>query len=60
MSTLSWQCGTCSGMFLLGVQIQGLITLNHDTFVPQHYQGSPSTVIDSYLPLADIEQGTFL
>ncbi|KAK4618778.1 uncharacterized protein CLAFUR5_10866 [Fulvia fulva] len=39
MSTLSWQCGTFSGMFLLGTQIQGLIAITHDDYSPQPYQG---------------------
>lgn len=39
MSTLSWQCGTCSGMFLLGVQVQGLIALTHESYSPQPWQG---------------------
>lgn len=39
MSTLSWQCGTCSGMFLLGTQIQGLIAITHDEYSPQPWQG---------------------
>ena len=39
MSTLSWQCGTCSGMFLLGVQVQGLIALTHESYTPQAWQG---------------------
>ena len=39
MSTLSWQCGTCSGMFLLGVQIQGLIALTNESYSPQPWQG---------------------
>ncbi|KAK5125315.1 hypothetical protein LTR85_000424 [Meristemomyces frigidus] len=39
MSTLSWQCGTCSGMFLLGIEIQGLISINHSSYTPQPYQG---------------------
>lgn len=39
MSALSWQCGTCSGMFLLGVQVQGLIALTHDSYTSQPWQG---------------------
>ncbi|KXT11644.1 hypothetical protein AC579_7030 [Pseudocercospora musae] len=39
MSTLSWQCGTCSGMFLLGTQIQGLIAITHEDYSPQQWQG---------------------
>jgi len=40
MATLSWQCGTCSGMFLLGTQIQGLIAVTHDSYEPTHWQGN--------------------
>ncbi|KAK6430812.1 hypothetical protein LTR95_013028 [Oleoguttula sp. CCFEE 5521] len=39
MSTLSWQCGTCSGMFLLGIQIQGLLSLTHENYSPKPWQG---------------------
>lgn len=39
MSTLSWQCGTCSGMFLLGIEVEGLIAITHDTYTPHPWQG---------------------
>jgi amino acid transporter len=39
LSTLSWQCGTCSGMFLLGTQIQGLVAITHESYVAQPYHG---------------------
>ncbi|KAI0470025.1 GABA permease-like protein [Xylariaceae sp. FL0804] len=39
MSTFSWQCGTCPGMFPLGTQVQGLIALTHDSYDPAPWQG---------------------
>lgn len=39
LSTLSWQCGTCSGMFLLGTQVQGLIAITHDGYERETWQG---------------------
>src|SRR6266536_214667 len=40
MSTLSWQAGNASGSFLTGTIVQALITLNHDTYEAQSYQGT--------------------
>jgi amino acid transporter len=39
LSTLSWQCGTCSGMFLLGTQIQGLVAITHGNYEAQAWHG---------------------
>ena len=39
MSTLSWQAGVCSGMFLLGIQTQGLIAITHGSYGPKTWQG---------------------
>lgn len=40
MSTLSWQGGVASGSFLIGTVIQGLITLNHPSYVRENWHGT--------------------
>lgn len=40
MSTLSWQAGVASGSFLIGTVIQGLITVNDDSYEPKPWHGT--------------------
>lgn len=37
---LGWQAGSAAGCYLAGTEIQGLIILNHASYVPQRWHGS--------------------
>ena len=40
MSTLSWQAGQASGPFLVGTDIQGILTVNDESYNPTNWQGT--------------------
>ena len=44
LCVLGWQCGVAIGCFLAGTQIQGLIVLNNDNYVPERWHGTLLTI----------------